>query len=595
MLSKVETLFKPIAITVFSVLCLFSSACESCYAEDEKPGETTKISYHKQILPILRTNCQGCHQPARAQGGYVMTSFKELLKGGDTEEKAIVPGHPEESFLIDEILPIKGKAAMPKNAPPLTEQEIKLIEKWIAEGAIDDSPEEIRQKFDKNNPPVYSRSPVITSLSYSPDGSTLAMSGFHEVLLVDVKTNKLKGRLIGLSEQIETVKFSPQGDRILVVGGSPGRVGEAQIWEVKTQKLITSITSGYDTLFGGSWSPSGKLVAFGSTDHGVRAYDSKTGKQVLYQGAHDDWALDTVFSPDEKHLISVGRDMSVKLIEVETERFVDNITSITPGALKGGVSSVDRHPTRGEIVIGGSDGVVKVYRIERITKRVIGDDANLVRLMPEMPGRIFDLEVSKDGKRIVAVSSLDGKGYVSVFSYEFDPTVSKELKAILSKQPRQWNANQRKVVDAYNKAGVKQIAKREIPLSSLYSVSINPNGKTLALGGTDGMVRVMDIEKLETVNEFSPAPVSKEVLANNSKSFHILTEQEANQQLSTSTNSDQPVKSNSIDQKLVEKITVEPGVVKIDQSFTSLQLLVTGIFKGWSEDRLNQGGNLSGR
>ena len=39
---------------------------------------------------------------------------------------------------------------------------------------------------------------------------------------------------------------------------------------------------------------------------------------------------------------------------------MDNITSITPGVLKGGLNAVARHPTRDEIVVGGADGVAKV-------------------------------------------------------------------------------------------------------------------------------------------------------------------------------------------------------------------------------------------
>ena len=55
--------------------------------------------------------------------------------------------------------------------------------------------------------------------------------------------------------------------------------------------------------------------------------------------------LDTVFSADGTHLISVGRDMAAKLTEVATQRFVDNITSITPGALKGGLAAVRATPS----------------------------------------------------------------------------------------------------------------------------------------------------------------------------------------------------------------------------------------------------------
>ena len=104
-------------------------------------------------------------------------------------------------------------------------------------------------------------------------------------------------------------------------------------------------------------------------------------------GSHNDWALDTAFSVDGSHLISVGRDMAAKLTEVGPQRFVDNITSITPGALKGGLAAIARHPKRDEIVVGGSDGIPRVYRVFRQTVRVIGDDSNLIREFDPMKGR----------------------------------------------------------------------------------------------------------------------------------------------------------------------------------------------------------------
>ena len=70
--------------------------------------------------------------------------------------------------------------------------------------------------------------------------------------------------------------------------------------------------------------------------------------------------------------------MSVKLTELAEQRFVDNVTSITPGALKGGILAVATHPELDHIVVGGSDGVPKVYRIFREVKREIGDDAQLI-------------------------------------------------------------------------------------------------------------------------------------------------------------------------------------------------------------------------
>ena len=85
----------------------------AAHAADEKgkaksqPGAVNsgpKVSYDKQIRPIFQAHCQGCHQPAKAGGGYVMTAFDRLLKGGDSGEPAIVPGQPEESYLVDPAL-----------------------------------------------------------------------------------------------------------------------------------------------------------------------------------------------------------------------------------------------------------------------------------------------------------------------------------------------------------------------------------------------------------------------------------------------------------------------------------------------------------
>ena len=224
----------------------------------------------------------------------------------------------------------------------------------------------------------------------------------------------------GLSERIESLAFSPDGKKLAVTGGRPARMGEVQVWDVAKRKLALSVPVTYDTVYGASWSPDGTKIAFGCADNTVRAIDAKTGEQVLFMGSHNDWALDTVFSADGSHLISVGRDMAAKLTEVATQRFVDNITSITPGALKGGLSAVARHPKRDEIVIGGSDGEPKLYRVFRQTVRVIGDDSNLIREFPPLPGRIYSVAVSNDGKRIAAGSSLDGTGEVSVYGYEFD-------------------------------------------------------------------------------------------------------------------------------------------------------------------------------
>ena len=160
-----------------------------------------------------------------------------MLKGGETGEPAIVPGKPAESHLVEQITPQDGKAEMPQNKPPLAESEIALIAQWIAQGAIDDTPQNLGRRYDMEHPPEYTRLPVIPALAFSPDGSLLAVAGFHEVLLWKADGSELVGRLVGLSERIESLAFSPDGKKLAVTGGRPARMGEVQVWDVAKRKL----------------------------------------------------------------------------------------------------------------------------------------------------------------------------------------------------------------------------------------------------------------------------------------------------------------------------------------------------------------------
>ena len=461
------------------------------------------VSFHKQIKPILQAHCQGCHQPAKRGGDYLMTSYAGLLKEGESGLAGIVAGKPDESYLLDQITPVDGEAEMPKGKPPLSEDEINLIKSWIKQGAKDDSPQTNVRKYDSDHPPVYTRPPVVTSIDFAPDGSLLAVAGFHEVLLRSADGAELLGRLIGLSERIESVAFSPDGKRLLVAGGQPGRMGEVQIWSVADTELELSIPLTADTVYGASWSPDGSMVVVGCSDNIVRGFHSNTGEQVFFNGAHDDWPLDTVVSKDGSHIVSVGRDMATKLYKVETERFVDNVTSITPGALKGGLAAIARHPEKDAILVGGSDGVPRTYRMERVTKRVIGDDANLLKRYPPLKGRIFAVTYSPDGKSIACGSSLNGTGQVFTYASDVDLKMPDEIKKIVEKRVSQQNTEEKKTLEDYITSGTDVLTKTDID-AGVYALAYSPDGLTIVASGSDGLLRFIDTTTGEVKKEVLP-------------------------------------------------------------------------------------------
>jgi len=491
---------------ILASLSFFALAAHAAPPKKEEGIDPNKpVSFYKHIRPILQANCTGCHQPAKAKGDYVMTDFAKLLAGGE-EGGAIVPGKPEESNLLKVSTPnAEGKVEMPPKGDPLHETQVALIKRWVSEGAKDDTPASAMAQYDMEHPPVYVTAPAVTSLEYSPDGSMIAVAGYHEVLIHKADGSGIVARLVGLAERIQKLAWSPDGSKILVTGGSPAREGEIQIWDVAKKKLELSKSLTFDTLYGASWSPDGKYIAVGCADNGLRAFEAATGKETLFMGGHSDWVLDTVWSTDGKHIASCGRDMSVKLTEVETQRFIDNITSITPGALKGGVQVLARHPSRNEILIGGTDGMPAIYRMERITKRVIGDNANLIRKFPVMQGRIFGVDFAPDGKRIAAGASHEGTGQVNIYTSDYDSTMPAEVKTIV-----ETRSGAGKALDDWIVKDVKLIASVPVPTGGIFSVSFSPDGQTVAASGQDGRIKLIEAATGKVTKEFVSVPLTED-------------------------------------------------------------------------------------
>ena len=116
------------------VITAFVSLATPSLAQADEAAAPTAVSYHRDVRPIFQANCQGCHQPAKALGDYVMTTAEWLMKPGETGDAPIVPGKPDESPLYRAVL-WEDYEMPPKENDRLTEKETEAIRQWIAEGA----------------------------------------------------------------------------------------------------------------------------------------------------------------------------------------------------------------------------------------------------------------------------------------------------------------------------------------------------------------------------------------------------------------------------------------------------------------------------
>jgi len=119
-------------------------------ANDEFTPEQLE-HFEKKIRPLLVSRCGKCHgeEADEPAGGLSILSRKLLLDGGDTGP-SIEPGSPDDSLLIRSIR-YGGDYEMPPDSK-LPDDEIRLLEAWVADGApwpsSDDDKESGRAEFD---------------------------------------------------------------------------------------------------------------------------------------------------------------------------------------------------------------------------------------------------------------------------------------------------------------------------------------------------------------------------------------------------------------------------------------------------------------
>jgi WD40 repeat protein len=193
---------------------------------------------------------------------------------------------------------------------------------------------------------------ILLSLAVSPDGGTIAATGFGGVFLWDAATGApVHERLVAHDGGTAAAVFSPDG-RTLVSGGfEDGRVlrWDAATWEPIGEPLA----KGLQRVFALAFSPDGSMFAAGGYDGSVIVWDTSSWKRV-HEVAVEDLVLSLAFSPDERVLAAGTSAGEVEFIDVGTG---ERIGETVPGQ-RDYVNSVAFAPDGETLVAGSQDGSI---------------------------------------------------------------------------------------------------------------------------------------------------------------------------------------------------------------------------------------------
>ena len=299
-----------------------------------------KVTYDDQVLPIFRNACNNCHNPDKKKAGLDLTTYQTTLQGSENG-KVLASGNPANSLLLKCVKQVEDPK-MPPKGDKLSEQDIAVIEKWIAGQLLENATGKAVAAADNKvsvavvsltkpdgPPPMPGDLPIepilrtkttnaLTALAVSPWAPVVALGGQKQILLYHTETFEPLG-VLPFPEGFPTIiRFSRNGQLLLTGGGYGGKSGKVVLWDIKTGNRIATLGNEADQVLAADLSPDQQFVAVGGPLKLVKIYATKNGKLVASIKKHTDWVTAIAYSPDGKYLASADRNGGIQVWEGST-------------------------------------------------------------------------------------------------------------------------------------------------------------------------------------------------------------------------------------------------------------------------------------
>ena len=267
---------------LFLITCV--AACAS--AEDGPPAAA--VSFDRDVQPILRKRCAGCHNAEKPRGELDVTTYAAVVTGGATGKVALAH-NPNESLLYTFASHIE-EPYMPPNAPRIPQRELDLIRGWIEGGLVEKPGEAVHSSSGPAagttpgspegglvSPTVTPRAFAITAVAVHPSDQTLAVSAHKQVILFDLSTRKLFGALAFPEGDVFALRFSRDGRALLAAGGVGAESGKAVLFETKSWTRTQTLGDELDSVLAADLSPDGAMVVLGGPSRVVKVFTNPDG------------------------------------------------------------------------------------------------------------------------------------------------------------------------------------------------------------------------------------------------------------------------------------------------------------------------------
>jgi len=360
------------------------------------PCQAAPPSYDRDVTPILRVYCSGCHNDRDKEGEFSVETFASLRRGGAEAGDPVVPGDAAASVMIKRIKSTAGDHMPPDDEPQVSPADRGLLEAWIAAGATGPAVDaSILMSLAVPALPPHAGVKPVTAAAQNPDGSRLAVARGRTVEVFDAAGTRLRV-ISDFPGTATAVHFSRDGRRILVAGGIAGLTGVAEIRDTENGQLVRSFGGHRDLLYDAELSPDERILATAGYDRSIKLWNVADGGLLRSIDVHNGAIFDLAWHPMGQLLASASADETVKLW-----RASDGVRLDTLKEPLAEVSAVAFTPDGRHVIAAGRDKRIHLWSVVSLQSPAINPPLHS-RFAHESP--VVAIGLSADGKHLLTAA-----------------------------------------------------------------------------------------------------------------------------------------------------------------------------------------------